>query len=300
MRSFELEGVKPRKYGRYWPVQIKGVGKLRLRDHWGVLAGSNVDKQVRILRYPLDIGYDVQLVAQHAVVPVVEASRAAVGIDVSVKANASLSNGAQYDRIVISERQAERCQRKVLRAKRGSRKRRKERHARAPAQLRQRNAVHAVTTDIVKHHSAYVIMEDLTLKGLTAKGGARKRGLNRAILSQSPGYFKQQLAYKAENAGGELVKVRPHYTAQQCSSYDGMSGDTIALDVRTYRREHCELVLNRDVNAATNIRLRGLDLFNRAGDPRHRADAEMPQQAVPLALKRCSTAKRGNDAGSYW
>ncbi len=86
VRSCNLECVKPGKSGksgRYWSVQVKEIGKLRLK----VLAGSNAGMQFCILRHPLDTGYDVQLVVQHAVVSVVEESRAAVGIDVGVDAN---------------------------------------------------------------------------------------------------------------------------------------------------------------------------------------------------------------------
>ncbi len=83
---------------------------------------------------------------------------------------------------------------------------RKERHVTGAretyAQLPWRNGVHAVIAETVKLPAEYVIMEELNLKGLVAGRGARKRGLNRAILSQSLGYFKQWLTYEAEGVGG--------------------------------------------------------------------------------------------------
>ncbi len=105
--------------------------------------------------------------------------------------------------------------------------------------------------------------------------------------------------HKAESAGGKLVNVRPHYTAQQCSGCGGMPGHPLVLGVCTYRCEHCGLVFDRDVNAAMNIRLKGRDLYSRAGSPNHRVDAATPRLAAPLTLERCSGTKRGHYAGSH-
>ncbi len=52
MHFVEVEGIKPRKSGRYWSEQVKGVGKLHFTDQQGMLDGSNVVTQVRILRVP--------------------------------------------------------------------------------------------------------------------------------------------------------------------------------------------------------------------------------------------------------
>ena len=96
------------------------------------------------------------------------------------------------------------------------RSRRFRRRARRVA-IKRRNAVHRMTSDIVKNHSANLVTEELQVQSMTAKGGRRKRGLNRSMREQSLGLIVQQLAYKAESAGGKLVTVSPHNTTQQCS-----------------------------------------------------------------------------------
>ena len=108
----------------------------------------------------------------------------------------------------------------------------------------------------------------------------------------------QQLTSKAESAGGELVKVKPHYTTQQCSGCGGMPATAIGLGVRTYECGHCGLVLDRDINAARNIRLKGLNLFSWAAGPVCRSEAAQAVNVVPLAASS-EVVKHGYDTESY-
>ena len=299
VHSFELHGSKPRRAGKCWAVQIKSVGKVRFKGH---IPGNAVIRNVRIVRHALGTGFDVQLVVQLPDSEVVD-DRDVVGIDLGVKAPCSLSNGAQYAPIKLSEKRRKKAQRALSRAKRQSRNRARKklalsRESRRMA-IRRRNAAHRLTAHIIKHHSANIALEDLHLQKMTARGGRRKRGLNRSMREQSLGLVIQQLAYKVESAGGKLVTVSPHNTTQACSGCGGMPRDRITLAVRTYRCAHCGLVLNRDINAARNIRMKGLVLFGRAGGPVHRAEAAAAAHAVPLALEHSSGAKHGHDAGSY-
>ena len=299
VNSFELHGSKPRRAGKGWTVQIKSVGKIRFN---GFVPDGEV-RNVRIVRHPLGAGFDVQLVMQ---IPDIEAtdSRDVVGIDLGVKTPCSLSNGAQYVPVKISDREKKKRQRAVARAKRRSKSRAKKKQALSKESRRvasrRRNAVHRMTSDIVKNHSANLVTEDLHVQGMTARGGRRKRGLNRSMREQSLGLIVQQLAYKAESAGGKLIRVAPHYTTQQCSSCGGLPAKSIGLDVRTYRCEHCGLVMDRDINAARNIRLKGIGSFSRPGLlPAHRSDAALPRQTAPLALEHSLSVKHGHDAESY-
>ena len=297
VRSFELEGTVPRKNGPYHRVQIKGVGKLRFKDKRGVLSGGNTVRLVRILRHPLGTGFNVQLVVQHHVVVIATDTR--IGVDVGVKTNCSLSDGAQYAPLRLPERK--RLQQAVSRAKRGSKTRRKkklgltrESHRLA---VRRRSEVHRITTDIVKMHSAWIVVEDLRLQAMTARGGSRKRGLNRSMREQCLGMVMQQLVYKAESAGGELVKVKPHYISQTCSACGALAKDRLTLAVRTFVCSECGHRQDRDVNAARNIRLRGMELFGRVGGPACRTEAATAVNVVPLAASS-DASKRGHDTGS--
>ncbi len=110
VHSFELDGAAPWRNGPYYTLQIKGVGKLRAKDSRSMLSGPGIAGGVRIVRQPLGTGYDVQLVASHPITALRQHARAAIGIDVGVKANCSLSDGTQYDAARLGERKRKRLQ----------------------------------------------------------------------------------------------------------------------------------------------------------------------------------------------
>lgn len=68
---------------------------------------------------------------------------------------------------------------------------------------------------VVFMHTPHIIaVENLEVQNMTRAGGNRKRGLNREILVQGWGRLLQQLTYKAEWAGRQLITVDPAYTSR--------------------------------------------------------------------------------------
>ena len=303
VHSFEVPGDALRKRGKYYVVAVKGVGKLRFADRRGALEGGKA-RLVRIVRTPLGKGYEVQVVVDRGEVTVPPDTRGAVGVDVGIKVNCSLSNGAQYAPLRPDDRARQKAQRRLARAKRGSlsRRKKKARAARESRRIatRRKHAVHRITTSIIQDHGAYVAVEKLNLKAMTTRGGARKRGLNRGMREQCLGMVIQQLAYKAESAGGGLVTVSPQYTTQMCSACGGIPDKSIGLAVRVYRCAHCGYLADRDVNAARNIRARGLALLGWPGmQPPCRPVAASAAHGRPLGpapavpKPSCDTGSRG-------
>lgn len=107
-----------------------------------------------------------------------------------------------------------------------------------------------------------VVLEDLAVKNMTAtakgtagdpgKNVASKAGLNRAMLNAAFATFRAMLSYKCAWYGSRLEVVPPHYTSQTCSSCGARK--PMPLAERTYKCDGCGLVLDRDMNAAMNIR----------------------------------------------
>ena len=89
-------------------------------------------------------------------------------------------------------------------------------------------------------------------------GRAAKRGLNRSILKSYMGRFGQILAYKCQVTDNrDLITVNPAYTSQQCSHcghVDKHNRESQAIFVC----QSCGMRMNADVNAAINIRERGI------------------------------------------
>ena len=297
VHSFEVPGDTLRKRGQYYVVAVKGVGKLRFADRRGVL-DSGKARLVRVVRTRLGKGYEMQVVVDHGQVTASPDTRPVIGVDAGVKAIATLSNGTQYAPVKHDDSRRRALQRRVSRAQRGckARKKKKEALARESRRIavRRKHAVHRLTTDIIQRHSANLVVEALKITNMTAKGGSRKRGLNRAMLSQSLSMVVNHLVYKAESAGGKVVFVDPRNTTQQCSACGGMPPDRLTLSDRVYACGHCGHVQDRDVNAARNIRMKGLAHFTRPGLSAWRqAEEGYPR---PLAARSNGAAKPGHDA----
>ena len=79
---------------------------------------------------------------------------------------------------------------------------------------------HQVTAQLVERYGA-IAVEELNIKGMSAHGGSRKKGLNRGILDAAGGVFHQRLRYKAEEAGIWVMEaptrtLAPSQTCHAC------------------------------------------------------------------------------------
>ena len=192
-----------------------------------------------------------------------------VGLDLGVNDRISLSTGETTPRRDVDRQTIEEAQNRLSRCKKGSREWR--RRSRVLANLhsrdrvRHRNECHRITTDLVRRFDLIAI-EDLQVKNMTRSASgtvenpgtnvAAKAGLNRSILEQGWGILRNQLAYKAEWAGKELVEVAPHHTSQTCSGCGTVNGE--ARKGKSYSCRACGLIMDADHNAALNILIRAV------------------------------------------
>lgn len=116
-------------------------------------------------------------------------------------------------------------------------------------QRRRHDFLHQESSRLVSNHQL-IATEDLSIKGMSSKGGNYKKGLNRSILDTGAAKFFAMLKYKAEEAGLEYVdvptrKVKPSQTCSSC-------GNRVKLTLadRTYRCKACGVTIDRDENAA--------------------------------------------------
>jgi putative transposase len=123
-------------------------------------------------------------------------------------------------------------------------------HARA-ASVR-RDALHKATTALAQRHEV-IAVETLNAAGMRSAGGARKRGLNRALADAALAQIRRMLAYKTTWYGSTLVQAGRWYPSSKTCSGCGSRKPRLLLSERTYVCEHCGLVLDRDLNAAINL-----------------------------------------------
>lgn len=120
--------------------------------------------------------------------------------------------------------------------------------------------LHKLSTQIAREH-ALVCLEDLRVRSMSASAAGtqeapgkrvlQKAGLNRSILDQGWSLFKNQLGYKLEWRGGELVLVNPAYTSQRCHACGPPHADNRKGEA--FRCRACGHAEHADVNAAKNI-----------------------------------------------
>ena len=127
--------------------------------------------------------------------------------------------------------------------------------------------LHQVSSDICKNN-AIVCMENLKVKNMSrsSKGTlenpgkmvAQKSGLNRSILRQGWGMFREMCEYKTKKYGGILQVVSPRNTSRKCSSC-GYTNEDNRKTQSSFSCVNCDHSENADKNAAKNIMAIGLN-----------------------------------------
>ena len=98
-------------------------------------------------------------------------------------------------------------------------------------------------------------MEDLNLKGMS-----RVLHLGKGVQDNGYGQFLSMLGYKLEERGKNLIKVDRYFASSKICSVCGHKKKKLALSDREYVCE-CGNQMDRDVNAAVNIREEGKRLY---------------------------------------
>ncbi len=180
-----------------------------------------------------------------------------VGIDVGLKTFATLSDGTEIEnpRFFRKEEQAlAKVQRAHSKLAKGTPERRK--HCKAVARVHERiafrrdNFTHQESRKIVNAYGV-ICVEDLTVNRMV-----HNHCLAKSISDAAWSAFFHQLESKAEEAGYQLMKVNPAYTSQDCSRCHHRQ--KMPLSERTYYCPCCLLSIDRDLNAALNIKAVGL------------------------------------------
>jgi len=179
-----------------------------------------------------------------------------IGVDVGLKTFAALSDGTfiKNPRFFRKDENAlAKAQRKLAKQKRGSKARKKARKVVSRIHERIRNRRH----DFV-HQTARRLVNRfgvVAVERLNVKGMVKNHCLAKFISDASWSVFRSVLTTKAESAGRLVVVVNPAYTSQTCSGCGDIQKKS--LSVRTHRCLVCGLVLDRDTNAAVNIKTVG-------------------------------------------
>ncbi len=272
--SFYLEGSIHLKGNR---IQLPKLGWVKCSE---TLPQGVVVKNVTVSRQAEH--WFVSFKMPHSKsVPTID-NQSIIGVDLGIKTLATLSDGQtianlrpyrQHKRkLRLAQRQASK---KYIKGK--SAKEQSHNYQKAQANVAKihykiarirKDALHQVTTRLAKNHRE-VVIENLNIKGMS-----RNHKLASAILDGGFYEFRRQLTYKCEWYGSKLTIVDRFYpSSKTCSGCQKVKKE-LSLKERTYCCEHCGLAIDRDLNAAINLR----------------------NQAVSYTVSACGVFKPPNDS----
>jgi putative transposase len=189
-----------------------------------------------------------------------------VGVDLGLRAAAVIHDGTNARIVEPAQvlrkhlRKLARLNRRVARKRKGSRNREKAKLELARLHYRitclRQEQLHQLTSSLARTKSV-IVLEDLHVKGMQ-----QRTHLGLSVGDAGMGRLRRQLTYKSDWYGAQLIVVdRFHPSTQLCSGC-GVLNERVkgfeGLKERTFDCSACGLSLDRDENAALNLRAYGL------------------------------------------
>jgi putative transposase len=244
--SFELDGKIQIRGTKH--IQLPRLGILRTYEDLPQVPVKNVTISRTADRWYISFRIEVEPDRQPK-------PAAVVGVDLGVKALATLSSGEVFEGAKAYhklEAKLSRLQWLNRHKQIGSANWRKAQlkiarlHQRI-ANIRQ-DTLHKLTTYLAKNHSL-VVIEDLNVSGMMAN-----HTLAKAVSDMGFYEFRRQLDYKTKLYGTELVIADRWFPSSKTCSNCGAKKEKLALSERVFECEGCGSRLDRDLNAAINLK----------------------------------------------
>lgn len=261
--GFYLDGCIQVKDGF---IQLPRIGLVRLHE---TVPNQRI-KDVRVTRKATSwfVSFKVEFEPVHTV-----KGNVRCGVDLGIKTLATLSDGTVYPALKpykANRTKLATLQRKLSRQVKGGRNREKTKREIAKLHARIANirndATHKLTSYLAKNHS------ELVIENLKVSGMMKNHCLAGAIADSGFYEFRRQLEYKCGWYGSQLTVIDRFYPSSQiCSSGCG-NRQSMPLHLRQYDCQRCGISLDRDLNAAINIR-------------------EYSETAASYAVEACKTEK---------
>jgi putative transposase len=288
-RSFVIEGAGLDLHscsigGKYLYIKIPKIGLIKIRSHRHLPDGA-ILKQLQFVKkndgWFVNLRLDDLTVPANSI-PTLPTWDNSMGMDAVLHADDYLatSEGTKLPSIKVlrkSQHKLTRISSKKNARKRGSKARRKlaKREGKQHQKIaRCRKDFHYKTAhQLVRTGKKVFFHEDLNLKGLTKRnkvkqdeegtylpnGQAAKSGLNKSWADAAFGNFFKILGHIAEKAGAVVIAKNPAYTSQLLSYRDEVIFTNCGI--REYWDDDLKLLVDRDINAAINVKRVGLDMF---------------------------------------
>ena len=236
-------------------------------------------------QYYLSILIDGELLKQ------VQQSQNTVGIDLGIKDFITTSEGETFEnkhfKKSVSDR-LKKLQRQLSRKHKGSNNRNKARLKLAKLNKRindsKLNYLHEVTNTLINENQV-ICIEDLNVKGMV-----KNHRLAESISEMNFSEFRKILEYKASWYDRVVVKVDRFYPSSKTCNHCGYIKKDLKLSERKWICPVCGEIIDRDYNAACNIRDKGIEILVGNRIP------ELTLVENPLMDERSSMDLKSNDS----
>lgn len=248
-------------------LRLPKAGLMRIRKHREIPEDWKL-KSVTVSQEPTgkyfaSLLYEYQACENQAAVT--DAAEAEIlGIDFAMSGMAVFSDGSRAEYPMYyqaGEDRLAREQRRLSRCVKGSRnyEKQKKRVAKCHEKVRNRRKdfQHKLSRLIADQYDA-VAVEDLNMKAMS-----RSLHFGKHTMDNGYGQFREMLSYKLEGQGKKLIRIDRFYPSSKRCSACGAIKKELRLDERIYICG-CGNCMDRDVNAAVNIREEGRRLLEAA------------------------------------
>ena len=185
----------------------------------------------------------------------ISSHKPAIGVDVGINSLATLDNGMKFSTpkaLKRYERKLRRLQRKFSRCTYQSRNwwKLKAKIARLHYRIYCiRIDAHHKATTIIVHKASHIGIESLNVSGML-----KNRKLAKALSDARLSGFLSMLKYKALAANVKIKEADTFFASSKTCSQCQEKRNNLTLSDRTFKCPSCDVSIDRDINAAINLR----------------------------------------------
>jgi putative transposase len=245
-------------------LKIPNVGRVRLKEtcHERGFEGRILSATIRRRADRWLVFLCVERARDQVGPRSIKSSKDVVGVDLGLKAAAVIYDGTATRFVEPSQalrrnlRKLARLNRQLARKQKGSVNRENAKRDLARLHYRisclRQDHLHQLTSSLARTKSV-IVLEDLHVKGMQ-----RNKHLGLSVSDAAMGELRRQLAYKCEWYGARLVIADRWFPSSKICSGCGVVKDRLSLSERVFTCGACGLSIDRDENAAINLRRYGL------------------------------------------
>ena len=262
---FELGAISRRNVYTDYKLSLANIKnvKFRCNKKYAEYLQKNRDtiRQATLTKLPCG-EYYLSILVDGNLTHNVRESHHTVGIDLGVKDFVVTSDGEVFDNLHFKKNESKkiiRLQKQLSRKQNGSNNRNKARVKLAKAYKKindkKQYYLHQVSNYLIDENQI-ICMENLNVKGMV-----RNHKLADSIQEMNFGEFRRMLEYKAQWYGRKIVFVDRFYPSSKTCNECGYVNKTLKLSDRVWICPDCGKIIERDYNAALNIRDEGIRMI---------------------------------------